>query len=63
VNVGDEAFSFLAAWPGDAGHDYGTIEQTGFAQLVVERGGEPAFVDNPKWARPGLKSGLIGKVD
>lgn len=32
VNIGDEPFIFFAAWPGDAGHDYGTIEQTGFAK-------------------------------
>ena len=51
VNTGEEPFVFLATWPGDAGHDYGTIEQTGFAQLLVRRNGEPAFVDNPRWRR------------
>jgi len=34
VNTGDEPFVFLAIYPGQAGHDYGTIEQTGFAQRV-----------------------------
>lgn len=48
VNTGDEPFIFFAAWPGDAGHDYGTIEETGFAKLLVARDGEPTLVDNPK---------------
>lgn len=37
------------AFPGHAGHDYGTIETQGFRKLCVERDGQPAFVDNPKW--------------
>jgi glucose-6-phosphate isomerase, archaeal len=35
VNTGDEPFVFFAVYPGQAGHDYGTIEATGFAQRVV----------------------------
>ena len=35
--------------PGDAGHDYGTIEEKGYRKLVVERDGRPAVIDNPKW--------------
>lgn len=50
VNVGSTPFIFFAAWPGDAGHDYGTIERDGFVQLLVERAGEPAFIPNPKYA-------------
>lgn len=37
-------------YPGDAGHDYGTIEQQGFRKLVVERDGAAAIVDNPRWS-------------
>jgi glucose-6-phosphate isomerase, archaeal len=37
------------AFPGHAGHDYGSIETRGFRKLVVERDGKPAFVDNPRW--------------
>lgn len=48
INTGTEPFIFFAAWPGDAGHDYGTIEDTGFAQILVEQAGKPAFIDNPK---------------
>ena len=33
----------------DAGHDYGTIETKGYRKLMVERDGQPAIIDNPKW--------------
>ncbi len=38
------------AFRADAGHDYGTIETTGFRKLIVERDGKPAIIDNPKWS-------------
>ena len=37
------------AFPGHAGHDYGTIETKGFRKLVVERDSKPTIIDNPKW--------------
>jgi glucose-6-phosphate isomerase len=40
-------------YPGNAGHDYGTIEEKGFRKLVVERDGAPAVIDNPRWAQKG----------
>jgi glucose-6-phosphate isomerase len=40
VNTGDVPFVFLAVYPGDAGHDYGTIETHGFPQVVLERNGQ-----------------------
>jgi glucose-6-phosphate isomerase len=42
-------------YPGDAGHDYGTIERQGFRKLVVERAGRPEVVDNPRWSPPGAR--------
>ena len=36
-------------YPADAGHDYGTIEEKGYRKLLVDRGGEPTIVDNPRW--------------
>jgi glucose-6-phosphate isomerase len=50
ANIGDEPFAFLAVWPGNAGHDYGTIKETGFAKLAVEQDGQPHFIDNPNYA-------------
>lgn len=37
------------AYPGNAGHDYGTIEQLGFRKLVVEGEKGPEIIDNPRY--------------
>jgi glucose-6-phosphate isomerase len=50
INTGHEPFALFAAWPGDAGHDYGTIETKGFAKILVARDGKAALVDNPRYA-------------
>lgn len=47
VNTGDERFAFLAVYPADAGYDYGTIVEHGFAVRVVDRGAGPETVANP----------------
>ncbi|MDX1992585.1 MAG: glucose-6-phosphate isomerase family protein [bacterium] len=49
VNVGDEPFIFFAAWAGEAGHDYVTIEQHGFRKLIVHRNGQAELADNPRY--------------
>jgi glucose-6-phosphate isomerase len=36
-------------YPGNAGHNYSTIERQGFRKLVVEQNGAPAVIDNPRW--------------
>jgi glucose-6-phosphate isomerase len=52
INVSpDEPLITFFAFPGHAGHDYGTIETQGFRKLIVERDGKPVFVDNPKWKK------------
>ena len=53
VNTGDKPFIFFAAWPGDAGHDYGAIEQIGFHKILVERGHGSELIDNPNWKANG----------
>ena len=56
VNSGSvEDLVTLFVYPGNAGHDYGTIEAQGFRKLVVEQEGQPAIVDNPRWRAPGEK--------
>ncbi len=40
------------AYPGNAGHDYGTIEEQGFKKMVMELEGTPEIVDNPRWTPP-----------
>ena len=49
VNVGSEDLVFLAIYPGDAGHDYGSIAEKGFAKIVVEEDGGYKIIDNPKY--------------
>ncbi|MEX3013985.1 glucose-6-phosphate isomerase [Gymnodinialimonas hymeniacidonis] len=44
-----EPFVMFFAFPGHAGHDYGTIATKGFRKLMVERDGKPTMVDNPRW--------------
>ena len=52
INVSDtEPLITFFAFPGHAGHDYGTIEQKGFRKLCVKgTDGAPEFIDNPRWA-------------
>lgn len=36
-------------YPGNAGHDYGTIEQLGFRKLVIDGENGPTIIDNPRY--------------
>ncbi len=50
INISDsEPLVTFYAFPGHAGHDYGTIETKGYRKLIVERNGKPEIIDNPKW--------------
>jgi glucose-6-phosphate isomerase len=49
INTGDEPLISLAVYPGDAGHDYGSIETSGFKHLVVEKNGKPEVIINPRY--------------
>lgn len=51
INVGSEKLITLFVYPGNAGHDYGTIEVKGFRKLMVEKDQKPVIIDNPKWAK------------
>jgi glucose-6-phosphate isomerase, archaeal len=48
----DEDLVTFFVYPGDAGHDYGSIEKQGFRKLVVEHDGAARIVDNPRWLPP-----------
>lgn len=53
LNTSDTAdLVMLFVYPGNAGHDYGTIEKQGFRKLVLEVDGRPQVVDNPRWSPP-----------
>ncbi len=45
ANTGDSLLSFLACWPSDAGHDYGTIASRGFSARLRNINGTPALVE------------------
>ncbi len=51
VNTGKIPFVFFAVYSGEAGHNYGDIEKTGFVKILVERDGKPLLLDNPRWGR------------
>lgn len=48
----DEDLVTFFVYPGNAGHDYGSIEIQGFRKLVVEENNAPTIVDNPRWLPP-----------
>jgi glucose-6-phosphate isomerase len=48
VNTGDDVLFFVASYHLAAGHDYASVVERGFAQVVVEREGEAVLVDNPR---------------
>lgn len=39
-------------YPGNAGHDYQSIERQGYRKLIVDRDGTPQIIDNPRWLPP-----------
>jgi glucose-6-phosphate isomerase, archaeal len=49
VNVGEVPLVFFAAYIGDSGHDYATIEQRGFPVLVKASADGPVVVPNPRY--------------
>ncbi len=53
VNSGihEDLITFFV-YPGNAGHDYGSIERQGFRKLVLDSKGAPEIVDNPLWMPP-----------
>lgn len=40
INIGDEPLISFCVYPGDAGHNYGDIEQEGFPKRIFERNRE-----------------------
>ena len=50
ANTSDDKFIFLAVYPADAGHDYGTIERDGFRYRLIEQDGFPVLIPS----RPGV---------
>jgi len=40
------------AYPGNAGHDYATIEKRGFRKIILDGEDGISIVDNPRWRTP-----------
>ncbi|UCB45674.1 MAG: glucose-6-phosphate isomerase [Spirochaetota bacterium] len=51
INVGENALISLAVYAGDAGHDYGSIETSGFKHAVIEKDGKPRIIENPRFGK------------
>ena len=49
INTGDAPLVMFFAFPADAGHNYGAIEEKGYRKLLVDMGGVPTLIDNPNW--------------
>jgi glucose-6-phosphate isomerase len=45
----EEDLATFFVYPGNAGHDYRTIEQKGFRKLVVHHDNSTQIIDNPRW--------------
>jgi glucose-6-phosphate isomerase len=56
TNLDQDLITFFA-YPGNAGHDYGTIETQGYRKLVLHQGGKAVLVDNPRWQPPEKRNG------
>jgi glucose-6-phosphate isomerase len=56
VNTGTDNFVFLSVYPADAGYDYESIAERGFAALIVEHDGKPQTIPNPRYQTSSPKS-------
>lgn len=45
MNVGDDPLVYLGVYPARAGHDYGSIADTNFRFVVVDRDGVPTMLE------------------
>jgi glucose-6-phosphate isomerase len=46
INTGVEDLVTFFVYPGNAGHDYATIDETGFRKRLFHQNGTPTIVDN-----------------
>ncbi len=52
LNVGHENFVFFAVYPAQAGYDYHTIEEQGFAAIMIENNGQPELAPKVHFRKP-----------
>jgi glucose-6-phosphate isomerase, archaeal len=46
INTGEEDLITFFVYPGNAGHDYATIDSVGFRKRLLQQNGIPTMVDN-----------------
>ena len=49
VNIGKEKLISLFCYDADAGHDYDSLERTGFAKIVIEKNDKLHIIDNQNY--------------
>ena len=49
INTGTVPLVSFFVFRADAGHDYGSIEEKGYRNLLIEKNGKPELSENPKW--------------
>jgi len=49
VNTGLQPLVFFAVYRGDAGHNYGIIEEKGMKKIIMEEDGSPVIKENPDY--------------
>jgi glucose-6-phosphate isomerase len=49
INSGQTDLATLFVYPGNAGHDYGSIAGQGFRKRIIERDGVSQIIDNTRW--------------
>ena len=49
INTGNTPLVFFAVWPATAGHNYGAIQDKGFATLVIKSENGPELAKNPNY--------------
>jgi glucose-6-phosphate isomerase len=49
INIGGEPLVTFYAYRGDAGHDYGSIEEKGYRKRIIEHENKPVIINNTKW--------------
>ena len=45
MNTGTEPLVYIGVYPANAGHDYGSIAERNFLQVLVERDGKPTLLN------------------
>ncbi|MCU0512929.1 MAG: glucose-6-phosphate isomerase [Anaerolineae bacterium] len=53
INTGTTPLTYIGINPARAGHDYGSIAERGFRQIVVEVAGTPTLIDRALYAASG----------